>query len=121
MKKRFLRDKVFNEMIGDINEISDKISEQDSPAFVFHLSLIPLSKIFLACESILTRLEKLLEQLRKKGDSDEMVAELIEVIKTFQECLIASYDQVKQDFDKVIDDIRSLRDYLDQDEGENGE
>ncbi len=115
MKKRFYRDKVFNDIFGDIQEFSGKINPEKLPAVVYHLSLTPLSQIFQASEGILDQLESVLESMKREGVSDDLMNDMVAVITNYQNCLMSSYDQIKVELDNVIDQIQLLKSTLDTD------
>ena len=113
LKKRFLRDKVLDEMLSEIRRISENVTETRFPSLVFSKSLLSLSELYESNKVVLQRLEGILDQLRKNpSGNEEIIDEVVEAAVHVQQGLMAVHNALTQDIRGILDGIQDLREIL---------
>ncbi|HQH71694.1 MAG TPA: hypothetical protein PK360_06395 [bacterium] len=113
LKKRFLRDKVLDEMLSEIRRISENVPETRFPSLVFSKSLLSLSELYESNKVVLQRLEGILDQLRKNpSGNEEIIDEVVEAAVHVQQGLMSVHNALTQDIRGILDGIQDLREIL---------
>lgn len=109
MKKRFMRDNVFDGMMKEVRVLSNGTKDRPMPAMVFHLSLTPLANMYETCEKVMNHLEITIEEFRRQGIGEHHVIEIIRAIRYLQAGLIKTHDSLKDDLQSVVDEVEDLK------------
>lgn len=112
-KKRFLRDKVLHTMLDDITRISELIEHDSMPMFTFKHSMCSLAGLYQTNKIILEHLEEAIEQLKKDGQSQDAIDNVVKAAAHIQLGLVEIHQSIKTDFDTLHEAVDKLRGLMD--------
>ncbi|HOJ58890.1 MAG TPA: hypothetical protein PK878_01260 [bacterium] len=113
LKKRFLRDKVLDEMIAEIRRISEKAPDNHNLTPGLSQSMLSISELYETHKTALHRLESIIEDLRQNPEENrDLIAEVVAAAANVQRGLVALHNAFTQDIRTILDGIQKLRETL---------
>lgn len=116
MSKRFLRDNILDEMLHEIRNISETITDSQFPTLMFSQSLAAISEMYETNKTVLHHLEEVIEQLREKEVDDQVLDQVVNAAAHVQIGLMSVHSALKNDVESLLNGIESLRSTLEIEE-----
>jgi len=107
-QKRFLRDKALDEMLTEIQAISERVVSNEFPTLVFSNSMTSLSEMYETNKLVLVYLEDVIENIRKNAPQDEVLDKIVEAAAHVQLGLVTVHNALKQDINSLLTLIQKL-------------
>ena len=116
--KRFLRDRILDDMIDDIQFMSDKLPVNECQWLVNTQLNAFLSDLFQVNKKVLERLETLIEEKRNVTLPDDVIVCLVKTASDIQSGLVSVRRSIKEGIEGMTDGIQ---DFLSSFDASNGE
>ena len=113
MGKRFLRDRVLDNMLEEIRAISDKVTDTEFPSFIFSHSISAISEMYETNKVVLQHLEDAIEKMRETNVKGEVLETVVESAAHIQIGLMSIHTALKGDLDSLMNSIETLKSSLD--------
>lgn len=110
--KRFLRDRVLDNMLDEIRSISEKVTDTEFPSFIFSQSISAISEMYETNKVVLQHLEDAIEKMRETHVEGEILETVVESAAHIQIGLMSIHSALKGDLDSLMDSIETLKDSL---------
>ncbi len=115
-KVRFLRDRMLDGMLNEIQSISEKVNEENLSPLFFSRSFSSLSEMYETNKMILENLEEAIEQLRHGDPHEEIIDTVVKAAAHIQLSLVTIHTSIKDDINTLMEGITELQNTLQSDE-----
>lgn len=112
--KRFLRDKVLDGMLNDIQFIASKVLDASPKTLVFNDSIASLEEMFETNKLVLSRLEEAIAELRNHSgkDAPDIIDPLVEACAHIQIAMVSIHNSLRSDLDRIHDTVTEMRGFI---------
>ncbi|MBN2329795.1 MAG: hypothetical protein JXR73_21820 [Candidatus Omnitrophica bacterium] len=98
LRKRFLRDRVIDDMLDEIRMASERSGQSDGAQVLLSNSMLSLTELYEGNKIVLTILEDSIEKLRSEGVNSQIVDKLIEAATQIQVSMVKIHNSLKKTF-----------------------
>lgn len=116
-KKRFLRDRMLDDMLSEIRNVAEKVGDTKFPSLLFTNSLRSIAEMYETNKHVLQGLEHTIEQIRSSPeDKEELIDNIVEAAAHIQIGLVSMHEALREDVKDMMKMIEKLKESIDLDQ-----